>query len=626
MLATDCRPGPYERPLFFGGQLLTEDDLQALVDYVVGKNRLHNRALWGDGVVCGLMVTCDPCGGSKVVVQPGYALDCCGNDIAVECPVTLDINQMIRDLRARRLGKDCGDPCKNASEEGTATPTEGDTKASEAEPLEVTDIRRLPLYRRLDQGDDRRKPTRHRNHEHAAETYCLYVRYCEQPSDPVAPYVTDDCSPTACRATRLTEGYTFELRCKTTKPRAQTMWDRVRDCMGDLGSIGDAPRRALLLRRAFEPVAVSCRRVLSAAEVAFDATDRDALAWHVEELERHIRSKVRESEEEIIDGILLLIEVGALAAREHQATHRGGGARSHARRWPSIVEAAVEHYQARVNRVRDHFARTLVEETLAFFESPLEELLERAPGRVYLLTNGSFLALTLMHAAVDPARALRDGLLERVTSGGLTRCWLREAIERVPLPRYDADEIDFDRCLVFSERVLELTRLLLEYELECLCDSLNPPCAPCDDPGVLLACIEWCDCKVVDICDVERKWVITGPNLRYWLPGIARLGARVERLCCGDTCDEDRRRYDDWKRKRGSSAAFAQLLAPETPDLMGMLLGGPAQPSVALTSPSERLWQSRYEELRERLERMESRMKQTGETRRPKDTKPSEKS
>src|SRR5262245_29835030 len=87
----DCHGGPLQRPQFFAGQLLTEDDLQLLSDYTVTKSRLHNRFLHGDGVVCGLLVMCHPCGGGKVVVQGGTALDCCGNHIVVPCPVELDI-------------------------------------------------------------------------------------------------------------------------------------------------------------------------------------------------------------------------------------------------------------------------------------------------------------------------------------------------------------------------------------------------------------------------------------------------------------------------------------------------------------------------------------------------------
>ena len=49
------------RPRFFPGQLLTEDDLNRLEQYVIAKNKLHNRYFHGSGVVCGLEVVCDPC-------------------------------------------------------------------------------------------------------------------------------------------------------------------------------------------------------------------------------------------------------------------------------------------------------------------------------------------------------------------------------------------------------------------------------------------------------------------------------------------------------------------------------------------------------------------------------------
>ena len=107
----------FVRPRFFAGQLLTEDDLSALTAYTTAKDRLHNRYLFGAGVVCGLWVSCDPCGGGTVTVQPGYALDCCGNDLMLPCAATLDVNAMIRDLRAAQLGQDCGDPCAG---QGTA--------------------------------------------------------------------------------------------------------------------------------------------------------------------------------------------------------------------------------------------------------------------------------------------------------------------------------------------------------------------------------------------------------------------------------------------------------------------------------------------------------------------------
>src|SRR4051794_15852187 len=62
----------FVRPRFFGGMLLTEDDLQAVDDYAVAKRRLTNRHVFGPGVVCGLAVDCDPCKPGWLTVTPGY--------------------------------------------------------------------------------------------------------------------------------------------------------------------------------------------------------------------------------------------------------------------------------------------------------------------------------------------------------------------------------------------------------------------------------------------------------------------------------------------------------------------------------------------------------------------------
>jgi hypothetical protein len=116
----DCRPTPVCdprpvcpacggleclcRPRFFAGQLLTEEDLNRLDHYIVAKNRLHNRYLFGTGVVCGLEVvcsTCDPAGGGTVVVKAGYALSPCGDDIIVCKDESVDVCDLINRCRPR---------------------------------------------------------------------------------------------------------------------------------------------------------------------------------------------------------------------------------------------------------------------------------------------------------------------------------------------------------------------------------------------------------------------------------------------------------------------------------------------------------------------------------------------
>lgn len=77
----------FERPRFVTGRLLTAEDLDQEQDYHRGKSRLHNRFLHGWGIVAGLGVTVDQ--GTTVVVSPGLALDCAGNELLLAEPERL---------------------------------------------------------------------------------------------------------------------------------------------------------------------------------------------------------------------------------------------------------------------------------------------------------------------------------------------------------------------------------------------------------------------------------------------------------------------------------------------------------------------------------------------------------
>jgi hypothetical protein len=80
---------PAERPRYFEGQLLTADDLRDEQDYWVRKQRLHNIALHGSGVVCGLAVTSQ--GDGAVTVAPGIAIDRLGREIVVTGPLEIKL-------------------------------------------------------------------------------------------------------------------------------------------------------------------------------------------------------------------------------------------------------------------------------------------------------------------------------------------------------------------------------------------------------------------------------------------------------------------------------------------------------------------------------------------------------
>ena len=81
--------GSLERTRFFVGRLLTTDDLDREQAYFLARSRRHNRFLHGWGVVAGLEVSVSEA--NEVVVAPGLAIDCAGNEIAVEECVRISI-------------------------------------------------------------------------------------------------------------------------------------------------------------------------------------------------------------------------------------------------------------------------------------------------------------------------------------------------------------------------------------------------------------------------------------------------------------------------------------------------------------------------------------------------------
>jgi hypothetical protein len=91
--------GTLERPRYSPGLILQDTDLTAAVDYTRNLNRLLFRSLFGCGVICGLEVSVikDECG-MKVFVEPGLALDACGNAIEVARKISMTIDKRKIDL------------------------------------------------------------------------------------------------------------------------------------------------------------------------------------------------------------------------------------------------------------------------------------------------------------------------------------------------------------------------------------------------------------------------------------------------------------------------------------------------------------------------------------------------
>ncbi len=516
----ECRGGPLQRPYFFPGQLLTEDDLNLLSEYTAAKSRLHNRFLHGDGVVCGLLVMCHPCGDGRVVVQAGTALDCCGNHIVVPCPLELDINDMVQALRIeKRAGYDCGDPC------------EKDCRDSR-------DVR-----------DDVQCV------ERRGRKYCLYVKYCETQEEPVAPYVTrGDCSVQECRTTRIREGYSFELRCPEDDARPDDIWQRVRCCIGDLSRADKAADDAVFAD-AYIRQTHAVRPMVEAERVPpFEQIDIDTLEAGAKALQP------------LLDAMQ---ETSARRTAKNRDPDHAAFSESDVRLMLDAFQAtasAVLRYDLQPDDVRrseeGERAAEVIEQTRGILadiggmlrglaNDKLPAARDRLVADVWITqgmewTSPGLASRTgagrarerLFYANNAPQSAELHRQLRR-DIGGL-RDWLIERVERKPLVsdcrlRHDILAIEIPADGYTRRDVETTTRLanaLLRYLLDCICTALNPPCQPCEDSAVKLACLTVDDCEVVNICNLERTFVLSAPAIRYWVPFLHGLGALFERLCC----------------------------------------------------------------------------------------------
>ena len=79
---------PLKRVRYSFGQVLGVDDFLGEQNYFRDKSRRHNRYLHGWGVVCGLEVDA---GKDILVIHPGLALNCKGEEVVVPQPVEMPL-------------------------------------------------------------------------------------------------------------------------------------------------------------------------------------------------------------------------------------------------------------------------------------------------------------------------------------------------------------------------------------------------------------------------------------------------------------------------------------------------------------------------------------------------------
>jgi hypothetical protein len=510
---------------------LTEEDLGLLGDYVVAKNRLHNRMLWGEGVVCGLDVTCDPCGGSTVVVQPGYAINCCGDDIVVPCPVRVDIVALVRELRASKLGADCADPCEQPRPQKQPVPPPTQPTPPTQPPPPVILATAPP-------------PVVVPKATVPAARYYLYVRSVEDLTDPVSPFATDEpCAQLACEPTRIAERFRFELRCERTPHPWVGLWDRLTACLGDIGKATKLSTRAVVIRRNAALVSNAVDALARTPEPRFVAADHTQLRAATERLTRALAdldSTTLSTTDRARAGIDAARETGSLIARLAMTPPRERP------QDPGTVQPAREALRSAIERVPaamkdaafDDIERATAETALVFIKRwmPVEQSQE-ASYSDQLFAFGA----TMTEALYAQYRASQDELISYAAivippRRILTDCELRAAFGLLaPLP---SGAFGPSAAAILAAQGQSAGQILLRLLFDCLCDALNPPCQTCDDPGVLLAEICIRDCIVTDICNMVRRFVITWQSVRYWthIPSfplsLDAIGEAVELLCC----------------------------------------------------------------------------------------------
>jgi hypothetical protein len=567
-----CQTQFYVRPQFFAGQLLTEDDLQSLDDYVVAKNRLHTRYLFGSGVVCGLAVTCEPCGGGKVIVNPGYALDCCGNDIVVPCPQTLDINVMVRDLLLRmRDGYDCGDPCVSAG-----TTSSGQTTSSARS---AAGTRSTTVASAATQGTGKTSKLSRR--------YCLYVDYCEQLSDPVTPYaVSDPCGHTVCEPTRVREGFRFELRCREEDDCIPEICKRLWNCIGEPTAAERTFLDSQLLRPYGSRDGQAARAIRAMPDPVISHEYWNQLTAHTnalkEALNRFKEEKADEGTQEAKLRPLLraILELAGDVARfwvqtdprynEHRQDLLTATNELREACTSGISEKIDPALTTTLARVHAH---ALVEITRHLADESLQRLegseTAGAPAEGARISNIVIRYLAehvvfddgILAAVANSLTALRDWLivhLERQQTG--TRCTLTKEVSAAPLPPPNT-KVSPETAVTVSRSAGILCRAVQEALKDCFCNALNPLCPSCDDTAVLLACLTVEDCEVTEICNLERDFVITGPAIRYWIPELSRIGEALEKWCCPsreEECEEE----EETTERYGESSFFRRVFGP----------------------------------------------------------------
>jgi hypothetical protein len=179
-----CDYNNFKRVRYFHGMLMTDRDFREEQIYHNEKRKLLNRMLQGWGVVCGLGIKETSPKSSKIIITPGMALDCCGNEILVCEDFEVDLKK--ETCICPDTSKD-KDPC-------------------------------------AEMGKDEKECK-----------YYVAIKYNEVPTDPVPVYTpSGGCEDKVCEYSRTREGFCIRLfktpPCHAVLP-TDGLVEKIRECL-----------------------------------------------------------------------------------------------------------------------------------------------------------------------------------------------------------------------------------------------------------------------------------------------------------------------------------------------------------------------------------------------------------
>jgi hypothetical protein len=389
------------------------------------------------------------------------------------------------------------------------------------------------------------------------------------------------------------EGVQFELRCRETGKASETLITRLLQCVGNLEDFGKVARNSVSFY-------IHGQTIRTALSTPLQDIPPDRARDYLEgELTPAIKA-LQEESEKLRSGLQAAREAPSASAATPDSVLAAAQkvlsltarvyAQPEERRLalletltPSLDEAH-QAFAAAQQLLGDaqHLARLSAfehahAETLFRMSSQVTEPQRATSTEMQLLSKNVVMDRALLNTSLQSLRDLREWLLDQLDkSPHLADCQLRDDVRSVVLTaNTPIGDVRASETEDYAKSAQLLVHALLRYLLDCVCAALNPVCQPCNDPAVLLACLEVKDCKVVRICNLERTFVISPTAIRYWLP-LNLLGWLVELICCPGAKLEDVLDYAPIRR------IGARLAAENVPQRLS--LGALSNPSGVLQS------------------------------------------